>query len=72
MALADYEPFANYGAKARTDTLQELRKADLASWKRTVVYSFGAAEALLLDRLHPNWKDEYFSHSFSLNQFFQP
>ncbi|MBZ5723276.1 MAG: hypothetical protein LAO03_23315 [Acidobacteriia bacterium] len=70
-ALPDYEPFASYGAKARTETLDELKKADLAEWKRTVVYSFGAAEGLLLDRLHPAWKREYFKNQLSMEAFFE-
>ncbi len=35
-------------------------KADLATWKRTLVYSFGAAEGMLLDRLRPKWKHSLF------------
>lgn len=70
-ALADFESFASYAAKARTETLNELKQADLGEWKRTVVYSFGAAEGLLLDRLHPRWKDGYFQYSFSMESFFE-
>jgi len=71
-ALADFEPFSDRAAKARTETLHELQQADLATWKRTVVYSFGAAEGFLLDRLHPNWKDEYFRRMLSMDSFFEP
>jgi hypothetical protein len=70
-ALSDYEPFASYASKARDETLDELRRADLREWKRTVVYSFGAAEGLLLDRVNPKWKDEYFKHPLSMDAFFQ-
>src|SRR5438045_40970 len=59
-ALKDYEPFDSYAARARAETLSELRRIDLARSKRVVVYSFGAAEGLLLDKLNPGWKDEYF------------
>lgn len=59
-ALPDYESFARYATRARTNTLSELRQADLATWKRTVVYSFGAAEGFLLDRINPKWRDRYF------------
>jgi hypothetical protein len=41
-ALPDYESFESCAARARSDTLNELKQADLASWKRVVVYSFGA------------------------------
>jgi hypothetical protein len=71
-ALADYESFPGYAAHARADTLNELKQIDLATWKRTVVYSFGAAEGLLLDRINPHWKDEYFQHMLSTDSYFQP
>jgi hypothetical protein len=70
-ALVDFEPFSKYAAKARTETLNELRQADLREWKRTVVYSFGAAEGLLLDRINPKWKDEYFKRPLSMDAFFE-
>jgi len=70
-ALADYESFASYAARARQKTLDELKQADLASWKRVVVYSFGAAEGFLLDRINPQWKEEYFRHMLSLESYFE-
>lgn len=70
-ALPDYESFESYAKRARTDTLNELKKADLAKWKRVVVYSFGACEGLLLDRLNPTWKDGYFRHLFTLDPYFE-
>lgn len=51
-ALSDFEPFTKYAATVRTETLNELRRADIAKSKRLAVYSFGAAEGLLLDRLN--------------------
>jgi hypothetical protein len=70
-ALPDFESFASYGAKARNSTLSELKQADLARWKRTVVYSFGAAEGFLLDRVNPKWKDEYFRGVLSTDSYFE-
>ena len=70
-ALPDYEPFAHYAERDRQKTLDELKSADLAAWKRTVVYSFGATEGFLLDRMRPNWKDEYFRRMFSLDSYFE-
>lgn len=70
-ALFDFEPFATYAAKARAETLNELKRADLREWKRTALYSFGAAEGLLLDRINPTWKDGYFKHPLSLDSFFE-
>jgi len=70
-ALPDYEPFASYAAKKRADTLAELKQADLATWKRLVVYSFGAAEGFLLDRINPKWKDKYFTSPLSTDSYFE-
>jgi hypothetical protein len=69
-ALADFESFSAYAAKARSETLNELKRANLSEWKRTIVYSFGAAEGLLLDRINPKWKDAYFKHLLSMDSFF--
>jgi hypothetical protein len=71
-ALPDYTPFAAEAATARRRTLDELKRADLASWKRNVVYSFGAAEGFLLDRVSPDWKQRYFERPFTLAPEFQP
>jgi hypothetical protein len=70
-ALADYSPFAAYGASLRDKTLSELKQSDIAKQKRIVVYSFGAAEGLLLDRLNPKWKDAYFKHMLSMDEEFE-
>jgi hypothetical protein len=70
-ALLDYESFAAYAARARTDTLNELKLADIGKSKRGFVYPFGAAEGLLLDRLNPEWRSEYFKHPFSTDALFE-
>ena len=69
--LSDFESFASYSARARRNTLDELKRADLATWKREVVYSFGAAEGFLLDRIHPKWKDECFRRMLSTDSYFE-
>jgi len=70
-ALADYESFGSYAAKARAGTMQELSQADLAKWRRGVVYSFGACEGFLLDRISSQWKDGYFKQPFTLDPYFE-
>lgn len=67
----DFAALPDYARHARTDTLDELAHADLARMKRVFVYSFGAAEALLLDRLNPSWKATYFRHLLSTDVLFQ-
>lgn len=69
--LPDFESFTSYAARVRGKTLDELKQADLATWKRTVVYSFGAAEALLLDRINPKWKEAYFQRMLSIDSYFE-
>jgi hypothetical protein len=70
-ALPDYSPFNDLAAHAREQTLNELHQINLSTAKRTAVYSFGAAEGLLLDRLHPGWKAHYFEHMFALGPLFE-
>lgn len=70
-ALPDYESFASVGAKARATTLAELKEIKLSEAKRTAVYSFGAAEGFLLDRLRRDWKKLYFEHLFALSEYFE-
>lgn len=52
-ALPDFESFSEYAATARAQTLSELKKINLATDQRVVVYSWGTAEGFLLDRLNP-------------------
>lgn len=70
--LSDYEPFSAYAAHARSDTLEELKKVDLAKWKRVAIYPWGAAEGLFLDRYQPKWKDRYFRSPLTLDEYFIP
>jgi hypothetical protein len=50
----------------------DSRQADLATWKRIIVYSFGATEGFLLDRMNPNWKTQYFHKMVSTDSYFEP
>jgi len=69
-ALSGYESFSAYAGRFRGDTMRELSQADLAKWKRTVVYSFGACEGFLLDRVNPKWTEGYFKDLFTLDPYF--
>ena len=70
-ALPDYESFSAYAARFRSETMRELSQADLEKWKRTVVYSFGACEGFLLDRIKPGWTEGYFKNLFTLDPYFE-
>ena len=69
-ALSDFAPFSNYAVIVRSRTLDELKHIDITQSKREMFYSFGAAEALLLDRINPSWKDEYFKHLLTTDPLF--
>jgi hypothetical protein len=69
-ALPDFTPFSNYSVTARARTLDELKHIDITQSKREVFYSFGAAEALLLDRINPTWKADYFQHLLTTDPLF--
>lgn len=69
-ALPDFESFSAYASSARNEILNELRKVALATDQRVVVYSWGAAEGFLLDRLNPQWKEAYFKNLFTLDRYF--
>ena len=69
-ALPDYTPFSTYALTVRSRTLNELKNIDLAQSKRESFYSFGAAEALLLDRINPEWKTQYFQHLLTTEPLF--
>jgi len=70
-ALPDFTSFRVYGAAARAQTLDELKHVDLSRSRREVVYSFGAAEGFLLDRIRPGWKSEYFRYLLTTEPLFQ-
>jgi hypothetical protein len=70
VALADFQPFSSVAANYRARTLAELRTISLKDDHRLVVYPFGATEGLLLDRLFPQWKSEYFRPLLDLNAVF--
>ncbi len=69
-ALPDFTPFSTYAVTARSRTLDELKHIDITKSKREVFYSFGAAEALLLDRINPEWKEQYFQHLLTTDPLF--
>jgi len=71
-ALPDYESFAAYATHASSDTWDELKKVDLAKWKRVAIYPWGAAEGMFLDRYDPKWKEGYFVSPFTLDPYFVP
>lgn len=69
-ALKDYSSFADVAKETRERTLRQLLTQKLGQSRREVVYSFGAAEGLLLDEVNPGWRKRYFAEKFDLSRFF--
>lgn len=65
--LKDYRPFKEEAAAIFAGIERELLAPQLKESKRTAFYAIGAAEGLLLDELHPKWRDSYFKEKFSLD-----
>jgi hypothetical protein len=69
-ALKDYRAFADVAESTRAGIFRQLEKQKLSESKREVVYSFGAAEGLLLDEINPRWRSRYLVEKFDLEKLF--
>jgi len=56
--------------ETRERIFRQLLTQKLGESKREVVYSFGAAEGLLLDQINPRWRRRYFVEKFDLGKLF--
>jgi len=70
-ALQDYQSYTQVAEITRAGISRQLLNQKLGESKREVVYSFGAAEGLLLDQIHPSWRAKYFVEKFDLGGLFQ-
>lgn len=69
-ALKDFRSFANVAQATYERIFRQLEMQKLGESKREVVYSFGAAEGLLLDEINPRWRSRYFVEKFDLAKLF--
>jgi hypothetical protein len=69
-ALKDYRSFADVARTTYEEIFKQLDTQKLGESKREVVYSFGAAEGLLLDKINPDWRRRYFIEKFDLGRLF--
>jgi len=69
ISLKDYKPFREVADSIHAKILNELAHPSLATSKRVAFYSFGAGEALLLDKVRPGWKKNYFRVNFHLERY---
>ncbi len=68
VALKDYRSFADVAKTTYDGIFRQLVTQKLGESKREVVYSFGAAEGLLLDNVNPRWRSGYFKDKFDLGK----
>ena len=69
MALKDYRSFHDTARTTYEGILKQLETQQLGESKRELVYSYGAAEGLLLDKIKPAWRRKYFVDKFDLGKF---
>jgi hypothetical protein len=69
-AIKDYKPFYKIANDIRENIFSQLEECQLKDGKRLCFYSYGAAEALLLDQVNKDWKEKYFREKFSLESYF--
>lgn len=62
----DFIPFPEAADELYGNIMEGLSGPSLQNHKRVAFYSVGAAEALLLDMLNPDWKKQYFEKKFDL------
>jgi len=69
-ALAPSRSFQDVADSLRAALLKGLATLQVAKSRRTTFYMLGAGEALLLDRVRPDWKRYYFQDKFFLDKYF--
>lgn len=69
-ALDDYVPLRRDAEETRAHLLTELLRVSLAKSRRVAFYHIGAAEALILDRVSPRWRERYFTDKFFTGKYF--
>ena len=69
-SLKDFTPFADDARQMLDRVMTDLETMSLDKRQRTALYPFGAAEAMLLDRVNPDWQKRYFAEKFFLDKLF--
>ncbi|MEL6190682.1 MAG: hypothetical protein AAFR66_01475 [Bacteroidota bacterium] len=70
-ALEDFESYESYYQTFVEREKKLLKELKLGEFKRVAFYSYGLAEAWMLDIFSPDWKKKYFTHPFQLGKLFQ-
>ncbi len=69
--LKDYHSFRDEARAVLHGIDRELTILQLDKSKRTAFYALGAAEGLVLDTAHSEWRKRYFEDKFSLDELFR-
>ncbi|MBI3872953.1 MAG: hypothetical protein HY304_07770 [candidate division Zixibacteria bacterium] len=69
-SLPDFTAFAAVAERIRSGVMSELAGANLKQRRRELFYPFGAGEGLLLDRINPEWRNQYLATRFQLEPLF--
>lgn len=69
-SLKDFRPFKEVADSIHSRIFKGLTNPSLAGSRRVAFYDFGAGEALLLDEVHPGWKQGYLQSKFHLEKYF--
>ena len=70
-ALKDFTSFEQVANSIRERIFKQLLTQQLGESKRIAFYSFGAAEGLLLDKVNPAWRSQYFVSKFDLSKYYE-
>ncbi len=69
-SLKDFRPFGDVADSLRAGIRNQLANPSLVTARRVAFYALGAGEALLLDKVRPDWKQEYIRNKFHLEKYF--
>ena len=68
--LKDYKTYREIADHWRRKTIESLKTIRLEQIEREVVYPYGTAEAMLLEKAGIEWKSRYFAEKFYLDKYF--
>ncbi len=67
--LSDYVPLDSFVVKYYDRKLNLAENQKLNEDKRVCFYTSGSLEALILDKVNPNWRDLYFTKKFYMEEY---
>ena len=68
--IKDYKPLKDHYKDYYTNALNLIDDLSLRDSKRICFYAFGAFEGLLLDKVNPSWKKNYFKKKFFIGKYY--